>query len=136
LTAWISLKRLRIARRYEHEEPLGIVYLFDDTQTLGRLESAAFDGIVCNIALMDIGDVTACLDSVARILQPEGWFVFSVTHPCFPTLSLGWGRRVDAELEREIPDYFAEGFWRRDNPAGVRGKVGPHHRTLSTYVTP
>ena len=85
----ISEKMLRIARRYEQEEPLGIVYLLDDTQTLGRLESAAFDGIVCNMALMDIGDVTACLDSVARILQPEGWFVFSATHPCFPTLSLG-----------------------------------------------
>jgi hypothetical protein len=41
---------------------------------------------------------------------------------------------VDAELEREIPDYFAEGFWRRDNPTGVRGRVGSHHRTLNTYV--
>jgi SAM-dependent methyltransferase len=130
----ISEKMLWIARLYEQEAPLGIVYLLDDAQTLGRLESAAFDGMVCNVALMDKGDVTACLDSVARILQPEGWFVFSVTHPCFPAPSLGWGRRVDAELEREIPDYFAEGFWRRDNPAGVRGKVGPHHRTLSTYV--
>ena len=82
---------------------------------------------------MDIDDVTACLGSVARVLRPEGWFVFSVTHPCFPTPSLGWGR-VDAELEREISDYFAEGFWRRDNPTGVRGRVGSHHRTLSTYV--
>ncbi len=37
-------------------------------------------------------------------------------------------------MEREIPDYFAEGFWRRANPAGVRGKVGSHHRTLATSV--
>ena len=41
---------------------------------------------------------------------------------------------MDAGLQREIPDYFAEGFWRRDYPAGVRGKVGSHHRTLSTCV--
>ncbi|HAL49192.1 MAG TPA: class I SAM-dependent methyltransferase, partial [Dehalococcoidia bacterium] len=31
-------------------------------------------------------------------------------------------------------DYFAEGFWRSENPDGVRGKVGAHHRTLSTYL--
>ena len=125
---------LHIVRRYEQVELLEIVYLLDDAQTLGRLEGAEFDGVVCNMTLMDIQNLTGCLASVARILRPEGWFVFSVTHPCFPTPSLGWGRRVDAELEREKPDYFAEGHWRRDNPAGVRGKVGSYHRTLSTYV--
>ena len=130
----ISEKMLQLARRYEQEEPLGIAYLHEDARTLVGLGDVAFDGVVCNMALMDIQNFTACLDSVARILRPEGWFVFSITHPCFPTPSLGWGRRVDAELEREIPDYFAEGFWRRENPAGVRGKVGSHHRTLSTYV--
>jgi 2-polyprenyl-3-methyl-5-hydroxy-6-metoxy-1,4-benzoquinol methylase len=47
----ISEKMLHIARRYEQEEPLGVVYLLDDAKTLGRLESAAFDGVVCNMAL-------------------------------------------------------------------------------------
>jgi ubiquinone/menaquinone biosynthesis C-methylase UbiE len=107
---------LGIARRYEREEPPGIDYLGDDARTLDLLESTAFDGVVCNVALMDVADVAACVGSVARVLRPEGWFVFSITHPCFPTPSLGWGQRVDAELEREIPDYCAEGFWRRDNP--------------------
>jgi hypothetical protein len=60
--------------------------------------------------------------------------VHLLDHPCFPMPSLGWTSRVDGELEPEIPDYFAEGFWRRANPEGVRGKVGSHHRTLSTYV--
>jgi 2-polyprenyl-3-methyl-5-hydroxy-6-metoxy-1,4-benzoquinol methylase len=130
----ISEKMLHIARRYEQEEPLGITYLLDDARTLDRLDSDVFDGVVCNMALMDVADVSDCLDSVARILRPGGWFVFSITHPCFPTPSLGWGCRVDAELEREKPNYFAECFWRRDNTAGVRGRVGSHHRTLSTYV--
>ena len=30
--------------------------------------------------------------------------------------------------------YFREGFWRSDNPNGVRGQAGAYHRTLSTYV--
>ncbi|MBI2940118.1 MAG: hypothetical protein HYY04_06720 [Chloroflexi bacterium] len=35
---------------------------------------------------------------------------------------------------REVGEYFAEGFWRSDYAAGVRGRVGAYHRTLSTYV--
>jgi ubiquinone/menaquinone biosynthesis C-methylase UbiE len=85
----ISEKMLGIARRYEREEPLGIEYLLDDASILGRLESTAFDGVVCNMALMDVADVAACVGSVARVLRSEGWFVFSITHPCFPTPSLG-----------------------------------------------
>jgi ubiquinone/menaquinone biosynthesis C-methylase UbiE len=130
----VSEKMLGIARRYEREEPPAIEYLLDDARTLDRVKGATFDGVVCNMALMDIADVAACLGSVSRVLRPEGWFVFSITHPCFPIPSIGWGQRVDAEMEREIPNYFAEGFWRRDNPTGVRGRVGSHHRTLGTYV--
>ena len=130
----VSGKMLDLARRYERDEPRGITYVCGDARMLGGVEDAAFDGVVCNLALMDIPDLAASLRTVARILRPRGWFVFSITHPCFPTPSLGWTRKVDEELAREIPDYFAEGFWRRDNPRGVRGKVGSHHRTLSTYV--
>ncbi|MDP9409730.1 MAG: class I SAM-dependent methyltransferase [Actinomycetota bacterium] len=130
----VSEGMLDLARRYEREEPRGVTYARADARTLDGVEDAAFDGVVCNLALMDIPDLRATLRTVARVLRPEGWFVFSITHPCFPTPSLGWTRRVDEELAREIPDYFAEGFWRRENPEGVRGRVGSHHRTLSTYV--
>ena len=130
----VSEGMLDIARRYEQDEPRSIRCLRDDARALGRVEDAAFDGVVCNLALMDIPDLRPALEAVARVLRPGGWFVFSVTHPCFPTPSLGWARRADEELAREIPDYFAEGFWRRENAEGVRGKVGSHHRTLGTYV--
>lgn len=130
----VSDGMLDLARCYDQEEPRGIMYMRGDAQELGEVEAAAFDGVVCNLALMDIPDLEATLLTVARILRPGGWFVFSITHPCFPTPSLGWTYRVDEVLAREIPDYFTEGFWRRDNPEGVRGRVGSHHRTLSTYV--
>src|SRR5919198_230000 len=47
-----SARLLDIAQRYEVEEPLGIVYRHDDAQTLATLPDAAFDGVVCNMALM------------------------------------------------------------------------------------
>jgi ubiquinone/menaquinone biosynthesis C-methylase UbiE len=130
----VSEKMLDLARRYQQGEPRRINYVRSDARSLPEVPDEAFEGLVCNLALMDIPDLEATLHTVARVLRPGGWFIFSITHPCFPTPSLGWTSRVDGDLEPEIPNYFAEGFWRRANPEGVRGKVGSHHRTMSTYL--
>ena len=82
-----------------------------------------------NFALMDIEDLSACLKSASRILRPEGSFAFSITHPCF----LG-PHASQVNKSWMVGDYFQDGFWLADNPKGVRGKVGSHHRTLSTYL--
>jgi ubiquinone/menaquinone biosynthesis C-methylase UbiE len=129
-----SARLLDIARRYEADEPLGIVYQHDDAQTLATLRDAAFDGVVCNMALMDIPDVAATFRAVHRILRPRGWFVFSITHPCFQTPASTWMDKADGTLWREVRSYFREVFWRSDNRSGVRGQVGAYHRMLSTYA--
>lgn len=130
----VSAKLLAIARRYEDEIPLGIGYQQDDAQTLATLPDMSFDGVVCNMALTDIPDVAATFRAVHRVLRPKGWFVFSITHPCFQTATSGWVEGSDGTVRRAIGAYFAERGWRSDNLAGVRGQVGAHHRTLSTYV--
>ena len=130
----LSEKLLDIARRYEQEKPRRIHYKLGDAQVLYNFADASFDGVVCNLALMDIPDLDACLSTVRRILRPGGWFVFSITHPCFQTLTSRWIEDEDRTIIRGVRDYFVEGFWRSDYPEGVRGKVGSHHRTMSTYV--
>lgn len=131
----VSEKLLEIARYYEREEPRGISYLLEDAQTLDGLADGSFDGVLCNMSLMDIPDLNATLGSVSRILRPGGWFVFSVVHPiCQTPGSPWWAREGDTIVGVEVRDYFAEGYWRRGNSEGVRGKLGAHHRTLSTYV--
>ena len=67
-------------------------------------------------------------------MRPTGWFVFSITHPCFQTSRSS--RSVDAELgvSRKVSAYFDEGYWRSDNPDSVRGKVGDYHRKPGTYL--
>ncbi len=130
----VSEKLLDIARDRERAEPLGISYLRDDARSLGSIADAVFDGVACNLALVDIPDLDACLRSVARVLRPQGWFVFSITHPCFLTPASRWVQEgTSGTVRREVGGYFAEGFWRSDYAEGVRGKVGSHHRTLSTY---
>jgi ubiquinone/menaquinone biosynthesis C-methylase UbiE len=129
----LSAKLLEIARRHEETEPRGIEFLHADAQSLDGVVDGSFDGVVCFQALMDIPDLAPTLQSVARILRPDGWFVFSVIHPCYnppPSgevqTSQGWVRTVSG--------YWDEGYWRSDTRTGPPGKVGSYHRTLSTYV--
>jgi SAM-dependent methyltransferase len=131
----ISAAMLDLARHYERSEPRGITYRQEDAGSLAGLADESFDGVVCNMALMDILDLRACLGSVARVLRPGGAFVFSIVPPYFQTPgSPRWIRENGTIVGLEVRKYFNEGHWRRDEPDGVRGKVGAYHRTLSTYV--
>jgi 2-polyprenyl-3-methyl-5-hydroxy-6-metoxy-1,4-benzoquinol methylase len=115
----------------EAEGPLGIRYLVGDVTTTDWWEGEAFDGVVCNMALMDIDDLDAAMATAAAVLQPGGWFSFSLLHPCFP----GLRTEVSEQLSSWAPDrgYAAEGWWTTHGD-GVRGRVGANHRMLSTYL--
>ena len=131
----VSAGMLDFARGYEEDDPRGVTYLRGDAQRLDGVADETFDGVVCNMALMDIPDLSATLRTVSRILRPGGWFVFSVVHPVLQTPgSPRWVVEGGEIVGVELRGYFAEGFWRRDNEEGVRGRVGAYHRTLSTYV--
>ena len=90
-----------------------------------------FDGVVCNMALMDIDDLDATMATAARVLNRGGWFSFSLLHPCFPGLRQG----ASEQLSSWPPDrgYASEGWWTTRGD-GVRGRVGANHRMLSTYL--
>lgn len=104
-----------------------------DAQQLRTFEDSAFDGVTCQLGLMDIPDLDATLMAIRRVLRRNGWFVFVIGHPCY----LVPGARVttgsDGRPAVVIGDYFQERFWRSTNPNGVR-RAGNHHRTLSTYL--
>ncbi|HEU5440330.1 MAG TPA: class I SAM-dependent methyltransferase [Ktedonobacterales bacterium] len=128
-----SAKLLAIARRHEAAEPRGIEYLHADARSLDGVAAAAFDGVLCFMALMDIADLAPTLRSAARVLRPDGWFVFAILHPCYNTARSGDIVTPEGTL-RTIGGYFEEGYWRSDARTGPPGKVGAYHRTLSTYV--
>ena len=129
----LSAKLLAIARRHEETAPQGIEYIHADVQRLDEVAFAPFDGVVCSMALMDIPDLSATTRSVASLLRPEGWFAFSILHPCFHTSESGEIETPDGAV-RTVSRYFVEGHWRSDTRPGPPGKVGAYHRTLSTYV--
>jgi SAM-dependent methyltransferase len=124
---------IELARGHDTPNSAAISYVVDDAQQLANLDDAMFDGVTCQLALMDIPDLGATLEAVRRVLRPGGWFVFVIGHPCFlvpgaAPLSSGDGRPGVL-----VTGYFEERFWRSSNPNGVR-RAGNHHRTLGTYL--
>lgn len=128
-----SERLLALARQEQTSAPQAILYQNDDAQQCQTLADASFDGVVCNMALMDISGLIATFRTVHRILRPQGWFAFSITHPCIQMPDSAWNQRADGTIIRESGNYFAEGFWMPAPGPGVRSRVGAHHRTLSTY---
>ena len=122
---------LDIARAEETASPHGITYVHDDACLLEHFEAGSFDGVTANLAINDVDDLPAFMSSIARVLKPGGWFVFSGMHPCF------WS---PASMELEAPGgrqtmYYQEGrWWREGVPTGPVGKLGYQHRTLSTVL--
>ena len=100
----------------------------EDAQSLSSFSDALFDGVLCNLALMDIEDLPATAHTIQRILRPGGWLIFSILHPCAPVTS------VEGSLQQRPLSYFEEGLWFSHNPLSVRGRVGSYHRKVSTYL--
>lgn len=118
-----------------HGAPAGgdVSYRVDDAQRLATVESGAFDGVTCQLGLMDIPDLDATLAEVRRALAPRGWFVFVIGHPCTLVPGATTATTVDGRPAVVVSGYFDERFWRSSNPDGVR-RAGNHHRTLGTYL--
>jgi SAM-dependent methyltransferase len=121
-----------VERARGHGVPPGLAYVVDDAQELGSLGDAGFDGVTCQLALMDIPDLDRTLAAVRRVLRPGGWFAFVIGHPCF-LVPEARPATVDGRPAVTVTGYFAERFWRSSNPHGVR-RAGNHHRRLGTYL--
>jgi len=127
------------AARHRSDAP-GLEYRVDDAQELATVPDASFDVVVSQLALMDMADHRRVFRAVRRVLNERGVFVFSILHPCFEgsPFSLPDEPKFlvdddDAAIAYVVRRYATEGFW-RSGGTGVRGRMGSHHRMLSTYV--
>ena len=105
--------------------------MYGDATTTDWWDGDPFDGVVCNMALMDIDDLSGALATVFAVLVAGGWFSLSILHPCFP----GGPSDGGSGLSSWPPEhgYTWEGLWNTDG-IGVRGHASVNHRMLSTYL--
>ena len=90
------------------------------------------------MALMDIPDLGATFRSIRRVLKTGGRFLTAMLHPCFETPFTVPFKPVELTESGEfkhhrVQRYFDQGLW-HSGGVGVRGKVGAHHRTLSSII--
>jgi 2-polyprenyl-3-methyl-5-hydroxy-6-metoxy-1,4-benzoquinol methylase len=114
-----------------------------DREALLGLGASAFDGALCNMALMDMAEIEPLMTASAVLLKPGGRFVFSVLHPCFnnpATVQMG-------ELEDQsgtIVTTYSVKIARYKTPftrvgLAMHGQPVPHpyfHRPLSLLLSP
>ena len=117
----LSEEMLRHARRHEAGRRSGIAYVHGDAQDLAAFADRSFDGVVCHMALMDIPGLAGTIASVARVLRHEGWFVFSIVHPCY-------GGHVAV-----VTDYLLDHRYRKRVPPDWL-PTHAYHRPLGAYV--
>ncbi len=115
-----KLIELAKGRTTEHADRIRyhVVDATDESQlmALAGVDNQRFDAAVCLNALMDMPAIEPLFRSIAKLLKPNGRFVFSVMHPCFNGLSIA--------MQPELADY--------DDKPTYSIKVS---RYLSTEVT-
>ena len=101
-----SERLIELARRRMTEHVDRIQYRVadatDETQLLALAGNPPeqFDAAVCINGIMDMPAIAPLFRAVAKLLKPDGRFVFSVMHPCFNGQSI--------TMQAELPDYAAQ----------------------------
>lgn len=89
------------ARTPDHTDKIEyhVIDATDEAQLLALAGENArqFDAAVCNNALMDMPAIEPLFRALAKLLKPNGRFVFSIMHPCFNGLAIA--------KVAELPDY-------------------------------
>jgi SAM-dependent methyltransferase len=106
-------------------------FVQDTIEQFAMTSHARFDMVVANMVLMDTLSLSDFLLSCRKLLNSEGAFVFSITHPCFWPDYYGYGK---AEWFRYEDETIIESPFRISNDQGS-SLVSTHvHRPLSAYL--
>jgi SAM-dependent methyltransferase len=111
----LSKKFIEIAKHYERKKPLGIKYEQVNLANLSRFSSTSFDIVISVYVLCDTRDCGKAIREIARVLKPNGRFIFLIGHPCFDWQAGGW-ERVPQDSQRnedclyfKVDNYFKQG---------------------------
>ena len=94
------------AKEDERQEPLGIEYRVASAIDL-PFPDKYFDFAIATMSLMDVSNTEKALTEAFRVIKPNGFFQFSITHPCFTMANQGWVTNDEGKRTGLIvSDYF------------------------------
>lgn len=114
----ISETFIKYAKETEEREPLGITYQFANAVDL-PFPDGQFDFIMATMSLMDIADHEKALAEAFRVLKPNGFFQFSISHPISACM-WEWVRdenekvqRSDGTLESKKTGFIVRNYFKK-----------------------
>lgn len=123
-----SEEMIRLA--VEAGAPASCEFLVADLTQPLPLPECAFNAVLSNMVLMDLPSIDVAVSEFARVLEPGGQLIFSITHPCF--FPFEWTRdETGQKLYKAVRDYQTPkqinmNFW---------GETAHYHRPLSDYFS-
>ena len=141
----VSPRMIELARRRTEGTDDDVEYHVADATDKDQIISSSsdrLDAVVCTMALFDIASIDPLISAAARMLKPDGRFVFSVVHPCFNS-SNGLIRAVEQEerdgevIERGYVKLFEYGkshVYKGQAMLGQPVAQNLFHRSISTLL--
>lgn len=133
----VSEEMLRRGREEGRSAPRAITYYEMDAAHLAQSWANSFDVATCEMAMVDMPDIDSVLVEMARVLKPQGRYIFAITHPCFVMPGAEWVDNNRSEpVFKRVDNYFDEGYFGHQwyGKGGLRSRLGGNHRTLQTYI--
>ncbi|MFX1573276.1 MAG: class I SAM-dependent methyltransferase [Promethearchaeota archaeon] len=92
----ISKEFIKYAKEAEQKDPLGIKYKVASGTELPFAENC-FDFAMATMSIMDIAENEKAISEVYRVIKPDGFFQFSIIHPCFAGNDCEWVRNKEGK---------------------------------------
>ncbi|MCL5260476.1 MAG: methyltransferase domain-containing protein [Gammaproteobacteria bacterium] len=107
LTA-IDISEQFLSRVQKCKNPSNITFHLANAAKM-PFQDQCFDFVVSTMAFMDIPNIQEVFDEIFRVLKPNGFLQFSITHPCFNTHKGEWKRDEKGNIiGLLVKDYFTE----------------------------
>lgn len=91
-----------------------------DEAALLTLGERSFDAAICQMALMDMSEIAPLLRALAKLLKPEGRFIFATTHPVFNSAHCVRGSEAQEVENQTVTTHYMK-ILRYLTPSSVRG---------------
>lgn len=141
----ISPTFVKHASNHTSNTELKIQYSVENAVSLSA-ESETFDFATSFFSLLEIADLDDALSEIYRILKPDGFFQFSIMHPCFNPLNPEWVIDDEGKIrgivtgnyfsqsEGEICEWIFDGVGEDIVQDKGKFKTAVFRRTLSDWI--